>query len=131
MNKSYELITVLKPGLGEDGYKKFQETMIGWIEKTGGEIIHIKPWGLRELATIFKKQTQGYYIQTHFKGKKETLGEIDSRLYVDENVIRKLLVTLDSVNPELKGVVEISHEPRQEKPRRAPRKERSPQEKVS
>jgi len=129
MNKGYELMVVLKPGLGEEAYKKNQENFKNWITKTGGEILLLKPWGLRELSTPFKKQSQGYYLQIQFNRGKTTLSELESRMRVDETIIRSLVVTLDSVNPELTGVVEIS-ESRQDKPKRAPRKEKVAQPQV-
>jgi len=129
MNKGYELMVVLKPSLGEETYKKNQENFNNWITKTGGEVLLLKPWGLRELSTPFKKQTQGYYLQIQFKRGKTTLSELESRIRVDETIIRSLIVTLDSVNPELTGIVEIS-EFRQDKPKRAPRKEKVVQPQV-
>ncbi len=97
MTHEYEILFIMKPHLGEEIYTETITTFQSWITSTGGEIVSLKPLGTRELATIFNKFSQGYYVQCHFKGNNATLDEIQNRVRVSEIIFRQLVVTIDSI----------------------------------
>ncbi|MGE4170479.1 MAG: 30S ribosomal protein S6 [Candidatus Margulisiibacteriota bacterium] len=116
--KEYEILFIVKPHLGDDQYQDLSDKFVSWVKDNGGDIIFIKPMGLRELGPTFGRHLQGYYIQSHFKATPKTLTEIKNRFAVTETVIRHLIVTLDSIQ---------SSKPRVEKPKRE-KAEAQPQE---
>lgn len=91
---------IIKPHLSEEKYQEVISGFEKWITSTGGEITLLKPWGTRELATEFDKNTHGYYVQCQFKAENATLEELNSRLRVNESIFRFLLVTMDSIRPK-------------------------------
>lgn len=100
MKKSYEILFIIKPNLAEDVTEEILKSFQGWVTNNEGEILLFKPWGLKELATVFDKMTHGYYVQCQFKGTNKTLTEIKNRFAVSETVFRNLVVTLDSVQSD-------------------------------
>ena len=97
MTKEYEILFIMKPHLGEEVYTETIAAFQSWITGTEGEIVSLKTLGIRELATIFEKMNQGYYVQCHFKGTPATLTEIQNRIKVNEVIFRQLIVTIDSI----------------------------------
>ncbi len=100
---AYEILFIIKPHLAEEANEEIMKSFQGWVTSTGGEVTLFKPWGLRELATVFEKHTHGFYVQCQFKCGNPTLAEIKTRLGVSETVFRYLLVTLDSVQSDKNG----------------------------
>ena len=97
-NKGYELLFILKPQVGEDKRTKICESIKNCITKTCGEISVYHEIGLRDLATEFSKLNKGYYVQIQFEVKEgNTLDELNELFQVTEDVLRKIIVTLDSV----------------------------------
>ena len=97
MTKEYEILFIMKPHLSEEAYAEATATFQNWITSTGGEVTLLKPQGLKELATIFDKNTHGYYVQCQFKSGSPTLIELRDRIKVSEVIFRYLIVTLDSI----------------------------------
>ncbi len=95
--KEYEILFIVKPHQSDETNQEVVSTFEKWITSTGGEVTLMKPWGLKELATVFDKHTHGYYVQCQFKAGNETLNEIKNRLAVSEVIFRHLMVTLDSI----------------------------------
>lgn len=95
--REYEILYIIKPHLPEEDYTKIIQNFEGWITQKGGELLLSNPIGLKELATVFDKQTSGYFVQCQFKGNNEVLDEIHTRLAVSESIFRHLLVSLDSI----------------------------------
>lgn len=93
----YEILVIVKPHLNDEDYEKMQTNMQNWIEKKEGGLLFMKALGLRDLATPIKKIKNGFYIQAHFSATNKTLQELKRRLGVDENVMRYMIVTLDSI----------------------------------
>lgn len=129
MTKEYEILFIMKPHLSEEAYAEATATFQTWITSTGGEVTLLKPLGLKELATIFDKQTHGYYVQCQFKSGNPTLVELRSRIKVSETIFRYLIVTLDSIvakeRPEKPKKAKKAASPSTERPV-AERTERAP-----
>ena len=100
--KEYEIILILKSNLGEPKYNEYMEKFQKWVTQDKGQILNIKPWGIRNLPETFKKFTQGYYIECQFTANSLILEKIRKNIKVDENILRDLIVTLDSVQEKAK-----------------------------
>ena len=92
--RDYELLFVLDPSLDE-------EAKAGLIEKVkevinaGGEAGEADIWGDRKLAYNIGKKSTGYYVVLPFKADAELPKELDSRLRINENVMRHIIVCQD------------------------------------
>lgn len=108
--KEYDFLYILKPNLGEETYSKTIESINNIIEKTGGEVFRTDAVGARTLATEFKRQKQGYYVNVEFQGNNATLDEIRNYIKVSEYFIRDLIVQMDSIRPNKKNHVAVKAE---------------------
>ena len=119
MTKAYELMVIAKPNLGADKFKVVEETLTSLIEKNEGKVLLLKSWGIRELATVFKKFGQGYYIQCQFEGSNKTLEELNTKMRINEDIIRSLILCMDEINPDITSLNDAN--PEREKKFREPK----------
>lgn len=94
--RDYEMVVIINPELDEDKFN----TMINGINKLiadmGGVVADIKHWGKRKLAYPIKKFSEGNYVLTHFQLQPALSKEVEAKLQISEDVLRHLLVRLDS-----------------------------------
>ena len=93
----YEILFIMKAGLSEDRYNELIESFQGWVTKNEGSIMAMKPWGMKDLPETFQKYTKGYYVESQFKGTPKTLDALKKNISVTEDIIRQMVVRLDSV----------------------------------
>ena len=89
MNK-YELVIIFKP-LAEENFKPEFEKVKELITKFGGTIEKIDEWGKRKLAYDINKISEGIYEIITFTAESTTPGELESRLRINESVLRYLI----------------------------------------
>ncbi|MCP4049158.1 MAG: 30S ribosomal protein S6 [bacterium] len=97
LTREYELLFIIKPHLSKEEYKEMFERVQKYITDNKGEILLSSEPGLKELATPVNKITQGYFIQIQFAGNNKVLSEIKTYFSINENIIRNLIVRLDSI----------------------------------
>lgn len=97
MSKGYELLFIIQPSLGEEKTNKIAEKVKAEIESNEGEITLFKPWGQQKLETEFRKFKQGYYVQIQFNATEKTLSALRETLKYTEEIIRNLIVTMESI----------------------------------
>jgi small subunit ribosomal protein S6 len=95
--REYEILYILKPHLSDEIYTKQVDNFKSIVENNKGSISFIKPLGIKTLATPIEKQGQGYYIQAQFIATPKTLTEIETKFAIEENIMRHLIVTLESI----------------------------------
>lgn len=96
--KEYEILFIMKANLPDEKYTAMIEAFKGWITGNEGEIMGIKPWGMRDLPITFQKHDRGYYVECQFKGSNKTLDAIKKNMAVNEDMVRNLIVLLDSLH---------------------------------
>jgi len=97
MTTGYEILYIVKTSATEDKRNEINDKLKSIIESNGGEILLYKEIGLRDLATEFDKNTQGYYVQIQYEGNKVVLDEIANFMHITEDVLRHMNVTLESI----------------------------------
>lgn len=97
MIREYEILYIVKPGLGDEKVKTIHSNLQSWITSNGGEVTKFKDLGLRDLATEFHKCVQGHYGLCQFKGDIAVLQELNEKLRVTEDILRYLNVRLEDV----------------------------------
>jgi ribosomal protein S6 len=88
---------IFRPNLGDEVAKKLIESVNSWITTPGGEVIYSKSLGNRELSYPINKSTHGFYYHVQFLGNPAVLEEMRSRIMVTENIVRDLIVRMDSL----------------------------------
>lgn len=93
---SYEMVVILAPTLADEQLEAAINNISGFITSRGGAISEINRWGKRNLAYTIKHASSGTYILMKFTLKPTACKELESTLKISEQVLRHLLIKLDS-----------------------------------
>lgn len=94
MNK-YELAVVVSAKLEDDDRAATIEKVKDVITKHGGTITNVDEWGKKRLAYEVRKMKEAFYYFIQFDGESTVPGEVESRIRLNENVVRYLCVRQD------------------------------------
>ena len=95
MANKYELVVVLSPALGEEGYASVIALIKAKIE-TAATIEAMETIGVRRMAYEIKDQKDGYYLQFNFTSEPNFPKEIERILKITEGVLRYLVIRVDA-----------------------------------
>jgi small subunit ribosomal protein S6 len=95
MNRTYELIYVLKPDAPETEVAELHKQVADIVERLGGTLDKTDTWGRRKLAYEIGHHKEGFYVLEVITGSGELMKEIDRRLKVTEGLLRHLIVRVD------------------------------------
>ena len=99
--RRYELIFILRPGLGEDEINTITNYTKQIILDEKGTIIDLNKWGMKKLAYPIKKEIQGFYIYCEYAGTPAAVVEIERKFRIDDAVLKYLTIkTADSISDE-------------------------------
>jgi len=99
--RRYETILIVRPNIAEDEIEVVINRAGSTIEGDGGTIIRIDKWGLKKLAYLIKKESQGYYVYIDYAGIPASVSEIERIFRIDDKILKYLTVKLaDSCDPE-------------------------------
>jgi len=90
--RRYETIYIIRPNLSEDDITAIIDRTNNIIEQFGGTIVQLDRWGLKKLAYLIKKETQGYYVFTEYAGAPEAVSEIERLFRINEKVLRYMTI---------------------------------------
>jgi len=102
--REYELVLVVSPEAGEEGFPVTVDRVHGLIKERGGEVKNVDRWGRRRLAYPVERYTEGYYSITQFTLDPQAVRDIEGSLDLAEDVLRHLVVRMDEpivIKPEL------------------------------
>ena len=94
--RDYELVLVINPEVVEEKFEATVDNISRFITEKGGVISDIERWGKRKLAYPIRHFVEGSYVLTHFKLNPASGKELEANLQISEEVLRHLLVKLDS-----------------------------------
>ena len=99
--RRYETIYILRPTLSEDEVNAIIESTNSVLTGGNGQIISIDKWGVRTLAYLIQKETQGYYIYCDYATEPGNVTEMERKFRIDESVMKYMTVKLnDSIDSE-------------------------------
>ncbi|NQV78253.1 MAG: 30S ribosomal protein S6 [Lutibacter sp.] len=88
---SYEIMVIVRPGLGEQKTLEVLGEVKGLISNNGGKVTAEDLWGTRDLAYIIKKHDQGYYAVLNFQLEPTKLQSLNKPLNLNQEVLRYLI----------------------------------------
>jgi small subunit ribosomal protein S6 len=94
--RDYELVLVVSPQLDEESFEAAVDKYNRFIAGKGGNIVDTQRWGKRKLAYPIKHFNEGNYVILKFKMKPAFSRELEANLRISEEVIRYLLVKMES-----------------------------------
>lgn len=115
--REYEAMILLSSELEDEGVNAVIERLGRLLADSGGDLLSSgqlanskgdvaevqdgEGWKVRKLAYPIRGDSEGYYVVTRFTAEPEVPREIESRLQLDETVLRYLVVRADRHEQEL------------------------------
>ncbi len=94
--RDYELVLIISPEVVEEKLDATIDNISQFITEKGGTISDIERWGKRRLAYPIEHFMEGSYVLTRFRLKPALSKELEVNLQISEEVLRHLLVKLNS-----------------------------------
>ena len=107
MNRTYELMFIVRPDMVEEDLDKLISTLEGQVTSTGGTLKNVERMGKRRLAYIVRRFADGIYILLTVEGSGALIHELERRLRVTEPVIKFLTVRIDEEQKRLDKIKQI------------------------
>src|SRR6201996_9060051 len=95
LNRSYEIMFIVKPDVEDAEIDKIIETFSGYVTGGGGVVKTTEKMGRRRLAYTVRKFNDGFYILLIVDAPASLISEIERRLRVSEQVIKFITVRTD------------------------------------
>jgi len=90
--RRYELGIVLHPNVEQTDVTQAVEQVSQYVETGGGAVTSVNVWGRRALAYPIENHQEGTYVFWQIELDSQTVGEMERKLKLDENILRYLLV---------------------------------------
>ncbi len=94
--RDYELVVIISPELADDAVDGIVDNVSRLVTQNGGTVDEVERWGKRKLAYPIKHFLEGNYVLARCKMKPALGKELEASLRISEEVLRHLLVRLDS-----------------------------------
>lgn len=104
MNRTYELMFIVRPDMSEEDQDKLISTLETAVSSSGGRVVNMEKMGKRRLAYTVRKFNDGIYVLLTFEGSGGLVHELERRLRVSEPVIKFLSVRIDQEQKRLDKV---------------------------
>jgi len=89
--RTYEVIFILDPALGDDGVEAAAQAAKDVLVREGGEVLEIQKWGKKRLAYVLKKRREGHYVYFLVKAETKAMSEVERHLKISETVLNQLI----------------------------------------
>lgn len=116
MQRSYEVMFIVRPDLQEEELDKLIATLQGHATSAGATVQNTEKMGKRRLAYDVKKFSDGQYVLFVLEADGKAIHELERRMRVSEPVIKFITVRTDEEKQRLDKVKKL----RESKVRRAP-----------
>ena len=95
MQRTYELMFIVRPDMTEEDQDKLIANLEGQVGTAGGTVKSVERMGKRRLAYLVRKFQDGVYVLMVLEGDGAMVKEIERRLRVTEPVIKFITVRVD------------------------------------
>jgi len=107
MNRTYELMFIVRPDMPEEEQDKLISTLQSVVTSSQGQVKNVERMGKRRLAYKVRKFADGIYILLTIEGSGGLIHELERRLRVSEAVIKFLTVRIDEEQKRLDKIKAI------------------------
>jgi small subunit ribosomal protein S6 len=107
MNRTYELMFIVRPDMTDEDQDKLISTLESAVTSTAGRVKNVERMGKRRLAYKVRKFQDGLYILLTVEGSGGLIHELERRLRVSEPVIKFLTVRIDEEQKRLDKIKAI------------------------
>jgi small subunit ribosomal protein S6 len=107
MNRTYELMFIVRPDMAEEDQDKLISTLESVVTSSGGAMKNVEKMGKRRLAYMVRRFHDGVYVLLTVEGSGGLIHELERRLRVTEPVIKFLTVRIDEEQKRLDKIKAI------------------------
>ncbi len=104
MQRSYELMFIVRPDMAEEDMDRLISTLESQVSTAGGALKGVERMGKRRLAYLVRGFQDGIYVLFTIEGTGEVVRELERRLRVAEPVIKFITVRVDEEQKRLAKV---------------------------
>jgi small subunit ribosomal protein S6 len=101
MNRTYELMFIVRPDMTDEDLDKLISTLQSAVPGLGGTVQKVEKMGKRRLAYVVRRFHDGIYVLMVVEGGGAMIHELERRLRVTEPVIKFLTVRIDEEQKRL------------------------------
>ena len=101
MNRTYELMFIVRPDMTDEDLDKLISTLQSAVPAAGGTVQKVEKMGKRRLAYTVRRFNDGIYVLLVVEGGGAVIHELERRLRVTEPVIKFLTVRIDEEQKRL------------------------------
>jgi small subunit ribosomal protein S6 len=94
--RDYELAFIVRPNVDDTGVTAVVDKVSQFVKSANGEVASVDVWGRRNLAYPINNHREGIYVLFQAKMSPSALTELERNLKLSEEIIRYLLVKVDS-----------------------------------
>ena len=95
MNRSYEIMFIVRPDVEDADLDKIIETYSGYVTGGGGTVKTTEKMGRRRLAYTVQRFNDGLYVLLIVDAPASLISEVERRLRVNEQIIKFITVRMD------------------------------------
>ena len=92
----YEIMFIVKASMEEAEIKKTAEDLKKLLTNKQSKVIDFNEMGRRKLAYPIDKELSGFYYVIEVETNHETIAEFDRKVSINENVLRHLIIKIES-----------------------------------
>jgi len=107
MNRTYELMFIVRPDMTEEDLDKLISTLQSVVPPSGGTVQKVEKMGKRRLAYTVRRFHDGIYVLMVIEGGGPVMHELERRLRVTEPVIKFLTVRVDEEHKRLDKIKKL------------------------
>jgi small subunit ribosomal protein S6 len=107
MNRTYELMFIVRPDMTDEDLDKLVSTLQSVVPASGGTVQRVDKMGKRRLAYTVRRFHEGIYILMVIEGGGAVIHELERRLRVSEPVIKFLTVRTDEEQKRLDKIKQL------------------------
>jgi small subunit ribosomal protein S6 len=107
MNRTYELMFIVRPDMTDEDLDKLISTLQTAVPAAGGTVKSVEKMGKRRLAYAVRRFHDGIYVLLVVEGGGPVIHELERRLRVTEPVIKFLTVRIDEEQKRLAKIKAI------------------------
>ncbi|EKD99989.1 MAG: Ribosomal protein S6 [uncultured bacterium] len=90
--KNYELMTITKLSLGEEGARALSNEVKDLVNKFKGTVLNDDFWGKRKYAYTLNGETEGFYDVIKLEMPAEEMPKFKAKLNMQDKVVRYLVI---------------------------------------
>ncbi len=93
--RSYELVFIVHPDLDDGDLEAAITNVSGLVERNGGQVAKVDPWGVRRPAYPIEDSREGLYVLMHIEMDPAAVAPLERSLQLMDGIMRHLIARVE------------------------------------